>query len=279
MSATLEPGQPFNPYRMFNGLFIPEGLARSNVVSPGAKLAWGRLARYAGEDGKCYPTVKTLAGEIGAGIRQARRYLAELEQLELIRRVRRFAQRAQTSNGFEFLWHGMFANFGTDPTGEGLSNTSARGMSDVTAKESQDEESHVEERNTDLDCLPQNRKTRDSAAGTLSESKMRRYPRVRQALALYMQVPGDDLEHPTDRMVVDIMDAAGTHDEQEVITALNYLYTDRGLKPFSKNGPRSFAWFKTVLLDYFEKKRDRESAANPCGFHEWEDRNEARGIG
>jgi hypothetical protein len=44
--ASLRPGQPFNPYRMFKGLFIPEGLARCDWISPGAKLAWGRLARY-----------------------------------------------------------------------------------------------------------------------------------------------------------------------------------------------------------------------------------------
>ena len=41
----LKSGETFNPYRMFNGLFIPEALVRSGI-SAGAKLAWGRLARY-----------------------------------------------------------------------------------------------------------------------------------------------------------------------------------------------------------------------------------------
>jgi hypothetical protein len=54
VNGSLQPGEPFNPYRMFNGLYIPEGLARCPWISPGAKLAWGRLARYAGEDGRCY---------------------------------------------------------------------------------------------------------------------------------------------------------------------------------------------------------------------------------
>jgi hypothetical protein len=59
VNVSLQPGEPFNPYRMFNGVFIPEGLMRCPWINPGAKLAWGRLARYAGEDGRCYPTVKT----------------------------------------------------------------------------------------------------------------------------------------------------------------------------------------------------------------------------
>jgi hypothetical protein len=91
-----------------------------------------------------------------------------------------------------------------------------------------------------------------------------------------MQLPGEKKKYPSERTVVDIMDAAGTHDEQEVVEALNYLSDSRGLKPFSKHGPRSFAWFQTVLQDYFTKRRDRESAANPCGYAEWEGRNETR---
>src|SRR5450432_1071211 len=111
------------------------------------------------------------------------------------------------------------------------------------------EESHDEEANTDLDSLPRNRKNRDSPSGIGSQSVCKQYPLVRERLARYMQSPGEKKEYPSDRTVADIMDAAGTHDEREVIEALNYLHDDRGLKPFSKHGPRSFAWFKTVLRD------------------------------
>jgi len=89
-------------------------------------------------------------------------------------------------------------------------------------------------------------------------------------------MPGDKKEYPSDRTVVEILEAAGTFDEQEVIESLNYLLHERGLKPFTQHGPNSFAWFKTVLQDHFRKKRDRESAANPCGYYEWEGRNENR---
>jgi hypothetical protein len=69
MGAGLRRGDPFNPYGMFTGItLIPEGLFRCTWIGAGAKLAWGRLARYAGFDGRCHPTMKTLGKEIGVGI-------------------------------------------------------------------------------------------------------------------------------------------------------------------------------------------------------------------
>jgi hypothetical protein len=35
--GALQVGQPFNPFRLFTGIFIPEALVRSSLVSPGAK--------------------------------------------------------------------------------------------------------------------------------------------------------------------------------------------------------------------------------------------------
>jgi Helix-turn-helix domain len=276
VSLSLQPGEPFNPFRMFTGVFIPEGLVRCNRISAGAKLAWGRLARYAGENGRCYPTVKSLAAEIGLGERQGQKYLTELERARLIRRVCRFNHRGQTSNEFEFLWHEMFTQGVNDRSGEGVNDPSLRGVNDRSPKESQIEESHDEENKHDLDSLPRNRKNRDSPPVIGSQSVCKQYPLVRERLAQYMQLPGEKKKYPSERTVVDIMDAAGTHDERELIEALNYLHDGRGLKPFTEHGPRSFAWFKTVLQDHFTKKRDRESAANPCGYAEWEGRNETR---
>src|SRR5688572_3926181 len=69
--ATMSPGTPFNPYRMWVGSFIPNWLMRQKI-SPGAKLAYARLAQYAGKDGQCYPSQKDLADELGVGERMAR---------------------------------------------------------------------------------------------------------------------------------------------------------------------------------------------------------------
>jgi len=63
-------GDPFNPYGMFNGIWVPEALLRCPDLSPSAKLLYGRLARFAGENGRCFPSVETLAVELGMTARQ-----------------------------------------------------------------------------------------------------------------------------------------------------------------------------------------------------------------
>lgn len=256
VSIAFRPGEPFNPYRMFTGLFIPEGLARCPWISAGAKLAWGRLARYAGVDGQCYPTVKTLGAEIGVGDRQAQKYLAELEQAMLLRRVSRFARRAQTSNAFEFLWHELFVRGVNDRSGEGVNDHSPGGVNDSSPEESHLEESHVEEQHRLRLSGHESQKPRFAPGGQAARCK--RYPNLQEALADYMQEgPSDERIYPTERVVVDIMDAAQRASESDVIECLRYLREERGLRPGTRNGPRHFAWFRTVVGDYFAQKTER----------------------
>jgi hypothetical protein len=97
-----------------------------------------------------------------------------------------------------------------------------------------------------------------------------------------MRLSGEKkLEYPPDRVMVDVMKAARDHGgqhvtEQEVVQALVFLYNDRGLKPGTKNGPRAFRWFPTVVGDYFETKVRRDEAAQPCGYDAWNGRNQTR---
>jgi hypothetical protein len=274
----MKPGEPFNPYQLFHGLFVPEALARYTGLSPGAKLAYGRLARYAGQNGECYPAVPTLAREIGVGGRQARSYIAELESDGFIRRLARFKEGAQTSNEFQFLWHTIFDDAQSqegrnDPSGGGRKSTAAGGRKDPAGEESHSEENHLENIR-DLDCLLTNRQNRDSQAGCGSPSVCKQYLRLREALCEYMMSgPEDEKLYPSDRHVVDVMDAAGRASEEEVIACLKHFYSERGLKPGTRNGPRSFAWFATVVQDYFTKREERSEIANPTGFAEWEGRN------
>jgi hypothetical protein len=101
----LRIGQPFNPYKLFNGIFIPEELVRYRGLGCGAKVAYGRLTRYAGENGDCWPSIPTLAAEIGMGPTQARIYVHELEKKRFIA----IEQRPGTSGRYTFLWHEAFA--------------------------------------------------------------------------------------------------------------------------------------------------------------------------
>jgi len=91
-----------NPYNLFVGSFIPNWLLKRVEVSQGAKLCYARLSQFAGKDGDCFPSQPTLAVEIGAGERQIRRYISELEELKLIESVQ---VGLNQPNRYRFLWH------------------------------------------------------------------------------------------------------------------------------------------------------------------------------
>jgi Helix-turn-helix domain len=90
-------------------LFIPEAVARYRGISPGAKVAYGRLCRYAGENGEAHPSFKALANEVGASETQARLYVRELVRGGFMEcAVRLDPDGRQTSNRYFFLWHPAF---------------------------------------------------------------------------------------------------------------------------------------------------------------------------
>lgn len=256
------PGDVFNPYKMFVGIWIPDALARCRWLSAGAKLAYGRLARYAGREGKCYPSIAALARELGVCQRQAQRYLRELERARLISRSLGVGpQGGQTSNSYQFLWHEILDGVTvlSCPGGDGsVTHPPTR----VSPKESQAEESYSlkREEENDLDYLLTNRKLRDPRAGERTghpDSPCKQYPRVRDAVTEYMMDgPEDERVEAPDRIVFEIMAAAPGRSEEEVLECLRYLRNERGLRPGTKNGPRQFAWFPTVVTEYFLKKQE-----------------------
>lgn len=94
-----------NPYRLFLGVHIPNWLARRSEVSWGAKGIYGRLAQFAGKNGRAWPFVSTLATEIGVGCRQTQRYIAELVEHHLIDvEDRRADGRSNVYRFFEHPW-------------------------------------------------------------------------------------------------------------------------------------------------------------------------------
>jgi hypothetical protein len=107
-----KPGEPFNPYGLFNGIFIPEAICKYRGLSLGAKMIYGRFCRYAGRDGAVYPALPTLASELGIGKTQARAYVQELERkcfIAVDRENRHYGPNgAGGSNRYIFLWHVAF---------------------------------------------------------------------------------------------------------------------------------------------------------------------------
>lgn len=128
---TFRPGQPFNPYGLFHGIYIPEALVRCKEISPGAKLAYGRLARYAGQDGVCYPRQETLAREIAVCVRQARRYLEELVSHQFLRIIQKGLR---APNEYVFLWHAVFeTTLRTHTSAQDRTNMSAQDRKRMSA--------------------------------------------------------------------------------------------------------------------------------------------------
>ena len=99
--AGFKPGDPFNPYKQFAGVYIPEPVCKFRGLTPGAKLILGRLFRYAGKDGRAYPSMPTLGAETGMSADQARRYVRELEDGDFIRCEREPGK----ASHYIFLWH------------------------------------------------------------------------------------------------------------------------------------------------------------------------------
>jgi len=107
--GALRAGEPFNPTHLFSGVFVPDVLLRYRGLSPTEKFIWARLARYGGDNGFAFPSVPTLAGELGLSDRQVQRGLAALERERFIRRDLRKTEKGDyTSTVYVFLLHPIF---------------------------------------------------------------------------------------------------------------------------------------------------------------------------
>ena len=62
-------GAPFNPYKVFQGIFAPYWLLEHRSISTGAKLCYIRLLGFAGKDARCYPSLEKLGKGLGEGLR------------------------------------------------------------------------------------------------------------------------------------------------------------------------------------------------------------------
>lgn len=114
----MNPGDQFNPYKLFVGSFIPNALLRYKGLSFGAKLTYARLSQYAGQDGQCFPKQETLADELGSSLSAIKRFIKELVDKQFINKKipngqDRFMHKTIR---YSFLWHDCFKeNFSPQP--------------------------------------------------------------------------------------------------------------------------------------------------------------------
>jgi hypothetical protein len=94
-------GAPFDPYKVFQGVFAPYWLLEHSGIGTGAKLCYIRWLGFAGKDARCYPSLETLGKSLGVSERQARDYVKELERAGLITKEQRGLRR---TNVYLFLW-------------------------------------------------------------------------------------------------------------------------------------------------------------------------------
>jgi hypothetical protein len=250
------------------GLFvqIPLEVLHDRTVSHAAKLAYARLLLYAGRNGQCNPAQETLAAEVCLSSRQLRTVLSEL-------RARGWIDWKRTRTSCRYDITGPVPDR-KKTAGEIGSFPPVRSEENFLQKDLRKDHGKEERPNTDSDWLPTNRKNHDSPSAdhTVCPSRIKQYPLLRKTLLQCFSEPEQEDIYPSDRIVVDVMDAAGGATEQEVVACLRYLYNERGLRCGTRNGPRHWAWFKTAVADYFGRKRVREEVTDPCGYNDRADR-------
>jgi len=159
-------GEFYNPWRLFIGCIIPNAISRSTELSSTAKLVFGKLCQYAGQNGQAYPSYKTLAGDVGVERRQAIRAVKELVDYGLIKPVgRKKGDGGFTSNIYAFLWHQTFSDDGlTDP---GDKNDTRGGVTNVTTPKCHKRHHLVS------DMSPKENHTRESNSETTTTEEIR----------------------------------------------------------------------------------------------------------
>jgi len=68
---------------------VPNFVLESDEISPGAKLVYAMLLKYAWQNGFCFPGQKALAKDMGCGRRSVIRFMKELTSTGLMGITRR----------------------------------------------------------------------------------------------------------------------------------------------------------------------------------------------
>ncbi len=102
----MKTGDKYSPHGLFHGSFIPDWLMEDKTLSPGTKLVFARLAKYAGKDGVAFPKQSTLAEAVGLSERQVHSCLKELIDRKYIEaeRATGSARLAHAATRYRFLW-------------------------------------------------------------------------------------------------------------------------------------------------------------------------------
>lgn len=102
-----ELGPTINPWKMFQGSFIPNAVMQlpRRRLSADAKTCYGRLLQFAGKRGVAFPRVSLLALEIGQSRRSVERALKQLRGAGLITTKQRGRKRGGVGRSALISFH------------------------------------------------------------------------------------------------------------------------------------------------------------------------------
>jgi hypothetical protein len=234
-------GEPFNPWRRFFGVMIPDPIAAASGLSMGAKVCYGLLARFAGKNGDCFPTMQTIGRRIGVSDRQARSYIGELVCGGYIRRTRRGNH---TPNRYAFLWHASFVA------------TDGKEAAEQNGRILPPEENQAREKHIDLDCLATHRGMRDPSPEPILGYSTKGWKTLSD---LVEGLIGTKLSRSSlGRIVAATPGITGDEALEAIQEAIIRGYGA------GKHGPRSVSWFVSVVRNYWAD-RERRALPPPAG--------------
>ncbi len=93
----VKDGIPFNPYGLFHGIFIPNGIKKSNKrLTTTAKLLMGQLLHYSGKNGKAFPSRKKLCEDLEISMSALDRAIKLLKKEKFIKTFQKDTQSPST---------------------------------------------------------------------------------------------------------------------------------------------------------------------------------------
>ena len=116
---------------------VPDWLMRRGEITPGAKLLYGLMARYAGKNGQCFPRQSKLAADMQVSARWVQAMLKELVDAKLVKVIQTGKNQ---SNCYHFLLTHWVLDFHPELYPEGpvkaaseTNDSSAHGTNDSSA--------------------------------------------------------------------------------------------------------------------------------------------------
>lgn len=142
-------GERFNPFKRYNGIYIPDGVYNYKILTPVSKIVYGRLLRFSGKDGRCNPKQETIAEDMGIHVNTVSNAISLLEKEGFID-IEKGNRRKHEPDTYFFLEHERLGtthkNCGSEPTKNiSCETTNIVGREPQTKCVAHIEESHYEE--------------------------------------------------------------------------------------------------------------------------------------